>query len=47
MVSLFEPFYSKAPPDVVREITEEKITINFHNHCMTPENFTKYKRNTF
>ena len=31
----------------MREITEEKITINFHNHCMTPANFTKYKRYTF
>ena len=38
--------YCQAPPDVIREITEEKITINFHNHCMTPTNFTKYTKYT-
>ena len=31
----------QAPPDVMKEIKEEKITINFHNHCLTPTNFTK------
>jgi len=39
--------FSSAPPDVIREITEEKITINFHNHCMTPANFTKYGMDEF
>jgi len=39
--------FSSAPPDVIREITEEKITINFHNHCMTPTNFTKYGMDKF
>jgi len=39
--------FSSAPPDVIREITEEKITINFHNHCLTPTNFTKYGLDSF
>jgi len=39
--------FSSAPPDVIREITEEKITINFHNHCMTPTNFTRYGMDKF
>ena len=32
---------TQAPPDVMREIKEEKITINFHEHCLTPSNFTR------
>eukprot|EP00092_Neocalanus_flemingeri_P026722 GFUD01028972.1.p1 GENE.GFUD01028972.1~~GFUD01028972.1.p1 ORF type:complete len:425 (-),score=119.57 GFUD01028972.1:266-1441(-) len=39
--------FSSAPPDVIKEITEEKITINFHNHCLTPTNFTKYGMEKF
>jgi len=39
--------FSSAPPDVIREIMKEKVTINFHNHCMTPENFTKYGMDKF
>jgi len=39
--------FSSAPPDVIREITEEKITINFHHHCLTPANFTKYGMEMF
>ena len=34
-------FGDQAPPDVMREIKEEKITINFHEHCLTPTNFTR------
>ena len=34
----------QAPPDVMREIKQERITINFHNHCLTPANFTKSVR---
>ena len=37
----------QAPPDVVREIKEEKITINFHNHCLTPTNFTRFGLGNF
>ena len=33
--------FGAAPPDVMREIKEEKITINFHNHCLSPTNFTR------
>ena len=28
----------------MREIKQERITINFHNHCLTPTNFTKSVR---
>ena len=38
--------FGSAPPDVMREIKEEKITINFHNHCLSPTNFTRYKLTT-
>jgi len=31
----------------LREIREEKVTINFHNHCLTPTNFTKYEMFNF
>ena len=37
----------KAPPDVMREIREERITINFHNHCLTPTNFTRFGMDKF
>lgn len=39
--------FGSAPPDVLREIREEKVTINFHNHCLTPTNFTKYEMFNF
>lgn len=39
--------FSSAPPDVMKEIKEEKITINFHNHCLTPTNFTKFGMEKF
>eukprot|EP00092_Neocalanus_flemingeri_P070409 GFUD01086416.1.p1 GENE.GFUD01086416.1~~GFUD01086416.1.p1 ORF type:complete len:386 (-),score=80.17 GFUD01086416.1:151-1308(-) len=39
--------FSSAPPDVIKEVTEEKITINFHERCLTPANFTKYRMETF
>ena len=38
----FFVFGDQAPPDVMREIKEEKITINFHEHCLTPANFTRW-----
>merc|ERR1711892_268051 len=36
-----------APPDVIKEVTEEKISINFHHFCLTPTNFTKYGLDKF
>ena len=36
-----------APPDVLKEVTEEKITINFHHFCLTPENFTQFGLDKF
>ena len=39
--------FGEAPSDVMREIKEEKITINFHNHCLSPTNFTKYAMGNF
>ena len=32
----------QAPEDILRELTKEKVTINFHENCLTPSNFTKY-----
>ena len=43
----FFVFGDQAPPDVMREIKEEKITINFHEHCLTPANFTRWTFWTF
>lgn len=39
--------FGSAPPDVMREIKQERITINFHNHCLTPANFTKFGMEKF
>jgi len=36
-----------APPDVIQELTEEQLTINFHHFCLTPANFTKYGLDKF
>ena len=43
-VMIVTVFCLQAPPDVMREIKQERITINFHNHCLTPANFTKSVR---
>merc|ERR1712215_218410 len=43
----YSNLFSEAPSDVLREIAEEKITINFHDHCLTPTNFTKYGMGRF
>ena len=32
----------QAPEDILRKLTQEKVTINFHENCLTPTNFTKY-----
>ena len=32
----------QAPEDILRKLTKEKVTINFHENCLTPSNFTKY-----
>ena len=32
----------QAPEDILRKLTNEKVTINFHENCLTPTNFTKY-----
>ena len=29
----------------MRKLTKEKVTINFHENCLTPTNFTKYVAN--
>ena len=34
--------FGLAPPDVLRELQTERISINFHHFCLTPENFTRY-----
>jgi len=39
--------FRSAPPDVMKEIKEERITINFHNHCLTPTNFTRFGMEKF
>jgi len=39
--------FHAAPPDVMREIKEEKITINFHEHCLTPSNFSRFEMGQF
>lgn len=33
--------FGLAPPDVLRELETERISINFHHFCLTPENFTR------
>ena len=32
----------QAPEEILRKLTREKVTINFHENCLTPTNFTKY-----
>ena len=32
----------QAPEDILRELTKEKVTINFHENCLTPANFSRY-----
>ena len=32
----------QAPDEILRKLTREKVTINFHENCLTPTNFTKY-----
>ena len=32
----------QAPEDILRELTKEKVTINFHENCLTPTNFSRY-----
>jgi len=39
--------YGLAPEDILRKLTKEKVTINFHENCLTPTNFTKYKLGNF
>jgi len=39
--------YGLAPPDVMRELQEERISINFHHFCLTPANFTRYGMGNF
>ena len=34
--------FGLAPPDVLRELQTERISINFHHFCLTPENFTRF-----
>jgi len=39
--------FGLAPPDVLRELQTERISINFHHFCLTPENFTRYGMEKF
>jgi len=39
--------FGLAPPDVLRELETERISINFHHFCLTPENFTRYGMEKF
>lgn len=39
--------YGTAPKEIVEKLTQEKVTINFHKNCLTPENFTKYQMDKF
>jgi len=39
--------YGKAPHEILQKLTKERVTINFHENCLTPANFTKYKMDTF
>jgi len=39
--------FGLAPPDVLRELETERISINFHHFCLTPENFTRYGMDKF
>lgn len=39
--------YGAAPKEILRKLTAEKVTINFHENCLTPANFTKYHLDQF
>merc|ERR1740128_175472 len=39
--------YGNTPKHILRDITKEKVTINFHHFCLTPTNFTKFGINRF
>jgi len=39
--------YGEAPKEILRQLTQEKVTVNFHENCLTPTNFTKFKLDNF
>jgi len=39
--------YGQAPKHIIRDLTKERVTINFHHFCLSPTNFTKFKMNHF
>lgn len=39
--------YGRAPPDVLRELEHERVSINFHRFCLTPTNFSRYNMDRF
>lgn len=39
--------FGLAPPDVLKELQTERISINFHHFCLTPDNFTRYGMERF
>ena len=38
----FSSVYGMAPPDVLMELQHKKVSINFHEWCLTPTNFTRW-----